>query len=104
MSPDSFDLHPVLKNVLAAIPDAEDKPITAGLLCEKLHDDEKSVISCVRELIDLGLAVEANGGCYARSGLGTKFMSLSDVEQRIFAKEHPFFHVLDLTGRGESEG
>ena len=62
MSPDSFDLHPVLKNVLAAIPDAEDKPITAGLLCEKLHDDEKSVISCVRELIDLGLAVRQMAG------------------------------------------
>lgn len=103
MSPDSFDLHPVLKNVLTEIPDADDPPITIGLLCEKLHDDERSVLSCVRELIDLGLAAETTDGLYSRSIMGTKFMSLSDVEQRIFAKQHPFFHVLDLTGRDDSE-
>ncbi len=83
-----FELSPILREVLNKVPPA-DSPAPV--------DDDKS---CLRALVELGLVVEPSSGTYALSDKGEEYMSLSELEQRRYAKQHPFCHFVDIENPG----
>ncbi len=79
-----FELSPILRDVLSKVPPAgSPAPV-----------DED--VSCLRALVELGLIVEPSAGTYALSDKGEEFMSLSELEQRRYAKQHPFCQFVDI--------
>ncbi len=83
-----FELSPILREVLSKVPPAgSPAPV----------DDDKS---CLRALVELGLVVEPSAGMYALSDKGEEYMSLSELEQRRYAKLHPFCHFVDVENPG----
>ncbi len=98
-----FALSPILKRVLRELPDANAPAITIEKLCKQLREDESFVKSCTHALTDLNLVTETSPGKYTLSARGTEYMSLTETEQHIYEKNHPFLHIIDLTNNDSSQ-
>ncbi len=83
-----FELSPILREFLNKVPPA----------CSPAPVDEDK--SYLRVLVELGLVVEPSAETYALSGKGEEYMSLSELEQRRYAQQHPFCHFVDIRNPG----
>ncbi len=74
-------------------------PASCEEICGMLHDKEIFVHSALSNLEELGLVRKIEDGRFELSEKGAEYISMTEIEQRKYEKEHPFILFRDLTGK-----
>ncbi len=90
-------MNSFLKDIMANM---EGKtPVSCEEICSMLHDREIFVRSALSNLEELGLVKKIEYGKFELSEKGAEYISMTEIEQRKYEKEHPFILFRDLTGK-----
>lgn len=90
-------LNNFLKDIMGFVMKSETPP-SIPEISKALNERDFLVTSAVRNLEALGLMEKSEDGRFMLSGKGTAYMSMSELEQRIYENKTPFVLYRDENG------